>query len=239
MTQLAYFENPYLFRSDAEIIEIIESEIFTAVILDKTIFYPQGGGQPADIGTIVSKHSTFLVYDVRIDENGKVMHYGKFETNKFKSGEAVTLLVDEENRIQNTKLHSAGHLLDCAVAKLGLNLKPVKGFHFILGPYVEYKGSLANDSLILADIEKVANELIEKDLKLEIKELSIKEAEQQGLGIFTGKSARFINLEGYPGCGCGGTHVKSSGEIGKISIRKIKSKNGITKISYQVENCKL
>jgi len=238
MTQLTYFENSYLFRSDAVIIEIIESEIFTAVILDKTIFYPQGGGQPADKGTIVSKHSTFLVYDVRIDENGKVMHYGKFETDKFKPGETVTLIVDEENRIQNAKLHSAGHLLDCAVAKIGLNLKPTKGFHFIWGPYVEYKGSLTNESLILSDIEKVANELIEKNLRIEIKELTTQEAEQQGLGIFTGKSVRFINVEGYTGCGCGGTHVKSSGEIGKIIIRKIKSKNGITKISYQVEENK-
>ena len=112
MTKLNYLSNTYLFDSEAIFVEIKENEKGKAVILDKTIFYPQGGGQPADKGKIISGDTIFIVNDVRIDEVGIVWHFGEFSNGQFKIGNKVILKIDKDRRKLNAKLHSAGHLLD-------------------------------------------------------------------------------------------------------------------------------
>ena len=115
------------------------------------------------------------------------------------------------------------------------NITVTKGFHFPNGSYVEYNGTIENSAEIIPELEKIVNELIVKNLQIEKQTLSPDEAKKQGVWAPEGKSARIVNFEGFPNCGCGGTHINSSSEIGKITIRKIKSKKGITKISYSVE----
>lgn len=236
MTKLEYLEDTYLFESDAKVLDIKDSEKGKVVILDKTIFYPQGGGQPADNGKIVFGDIIFLVNDVRLDELGDIWHFGEFKNGEFQKGDAVLLKIDQNRRIQNAKLHSAGHLIDCAILEMGLdNLKPVKGFHFPNGPYVEYEGIVENSSEMLINLQEKIDDLINKNLLLEKKNLNLKEAKAQSILVPVGKSARVVNFLGYPSCGCGGTHIKQSLDIGKIVIRKIKSNKGITKVSYIVQ----
>ncbi len=127
MTKLNYLNNTYLFKSNAIFVEIKENDRGKAVILDETIFYPQGVGQPADKGEIISNNAIFSVTDVRLDKNGTIWHFGEFKNGEFQKGDKVTLKINKERRITNTKLHSAGHLLDCTVTKIGIkNLKPTK-----------------------------------------------------------------------------------------------------------------
>lgn len=76
MTKLIYLDDTYLFEKEAVIVEIKENERGKAVILNETIFYPQGGGQPADKGEIISGDNIFVVNDVRLDETGTVWHFG-------------------------------------------------------------------------------------------------------------------------------------------------------------------
>ena len=136
-------------------------------------------------------------------------------------------------RILHAKIHSAGHLLDCAVDELGLDgLVPTKGFHFPAGPYVEYDGIVENGAALISDLEKKIDELVNLDLTVEDKSLTSAEAEEQGIWAPEGKSARVVNFKGFPYCGCGGTHVNSAKEIGKVVVRKIKSKKGKTRIAY-------
>ncbi len=235
MTKLNYLDNTYLFESEAVFVEMKENEKGKAVILDETIFYPQGGGQPADKGEIISGDNIFIVSDVRLDETGTVWHFGEFKNGDFKQGDKVILKIDKDRRILNAKLHSAGHLLDCAVSKMRIeNLKPTKGFHFPDGPYVEYDGTIENSAEIIPVVQKNIDELIAQDLKIERKDLSQEEAENKGVYAPAGKSARVVNFVGFSICGCGGTHVNSASEIGKIIIRKIKSSQGKTKIAYSV-----
>lgn len=235
MTKLNYLNNPYLFESTSTFVELKEEDGRKAVILKETIFYPQGGGQPADTGEIVSENAVFFVEDTRLDENGTVWHFGEFEKGSFKEKEAVTLKIDKQKRILNAKLHSAGHLIDCAIEEMGIkNLKPTKGFHFPQGAYVEYEGVIENPNDIVLELENTVNDLIAKDLRLEKQDLTSKEAEERGIWSPAGKSARVVNFEGFSVCGCGGTHVNSSSEIQKINIRKIKCKKGKTKISYKL-----
>ena len=236
MTKLNYLDNTYLFESEAIFVEIKENEKGRAVILNETIFYPQGGGQPADKGEIVSGDNIFVVSDVRLDETGTVWHFGEFKNGEFKQGDKVILKIDKDRRILNAKLHSAGHLLDCAVSKMGIeNLKPTKGFHFPDGPYVEYDGTIENPAEIIPVLQKNIDELIAQNLQIERKDLSTEEAQAKGIWTPVGKSARVVNFAGFSICGCGGTHVNSASGIGKITIRKIKSSQGKTKIAYAVE----
>jgi Ser-tRNA(Ala) deacylase AlaX len=136
----------------------------------------------------------------------------------------------------NARNHSAGHLLDCAVEQQKIEgLKPTKGFHFPEGPYVEYDGTIENPAELIPVLQDAIDKLIEQDLQVEKKDLSPEEAKEQGVWAPPGKSARVVNFAGFSSCGCGGTHVRSASEIGKITIRKIKSKKGKTKIAYAIQ----
>jgi Ser-tRNA(Ala) deacylase AlaX len=235
MTNLIYLQDTYKFQAMAKVANIQTTEDGrTAILLDETIFYPQGGGQPCDIGTISNDEAIFNVNDVRMDKDGSVLHMGSFEKGQFALGDNVTLNIDQDRRIKNAKAHSAGHLIDCAVIQLGLPLNPTKGYHFPEGPNVEYEGEIENSPEILEKLQNSVNELISKKIQVVTYALSSQEAAKQNLFVPVGKKARIVNFEGFNWCGCGGTHIRSSNEIGQIIIRKIKTKNKITKISYEV-----
>ncbi|MBI5415016.1 hypothetical protein HZA38_05915 [Candidatus Peregrinibacteria bacterium] len=240
MTVLLYLSDTYLFLVAAKVLEIRNTEKGKAIILDQTIFYPQGGGQPADFGEISSNTAVFAVTDVRLDETGTVLHYGNFFSGTLKNGDEVTLTIDSERRTLNARLHSAGHLLDVAVQKSGITgLVPTKGYHFPEGPYVEYKGELKNPQEYISKLEEILTELVAAKILMEKIELSPEEAQKRQIFAPPGKAARVVNFQGYEGCGCGGTHVRDSGEIGKMTIRKISSKNGVTRVAYALENTSL
>ena len=119
MTHLLYLDDTYLFKSTATVLEIKTLEDGrTAVILNQTIFYPQGGGQPCDTGIISTgvKH-VFIATDVRLDASGIVNHIGRFEHAIFTPGQQVGLEIDQAQRILHAKLHSAGHLLDTVLSR--------------------------------------------------------------------------------------------------------------------------
>ncbi|MFH1832226.1 MAG: hypothetical protein ABH827_05515, partial [bacterium] len=172
--------------------------------------------------------------DVRLDKDGIVFHLGFFEKENFTPGENVTLLIDKERRIKNAKSHSAGHLIDCAITKLNLAIKPTKGYHFSDGPYVEYEGKLENSQELAQKIQDTVNDLINQDITIIKTNLSSEQAGKMGIFVPVGKNARIIGFDGFASYGCGGTHVNATKEIGKIIIRKIKVKNGTSKICYEI-----
>jgi len=113
-----------------------------AVVLDKTICHPQGGGQPNDEGYLQQGKTKFTLENLMVKED-VVLHIGKFEGAPFKEGSAVECHISEEIRRIHARVHSAGHLLDIAMNKAGRSdLKPGKGFHQPVGAYVEYIGNV-------------------------------------------------------------------------------------------------
>ncbi len=235
MTQLMYLKDTYQFQATATIEKgLVLEDGRQAIMLDTTIFYPQGGGQPCDVGVIKSEQAVFKVIDVRMDKEGNVLHIGSYEYGVFNAGDNVVLEIDQERRIKNAKLHTAGHLLDSVVSKLGLPLVVTKGYHFSDGPYVEYKGVIDNPDDVMQKIQAELDGLVARDINVIIQELTYEEATKQGLFVPQGKQGRIVNFEGFAGCGCGGTHVPSTGKIGKIVVRRIKTKSGVTKINYEV-----
>ncbi|XP_037410977.1 alanine--tRNA ligase-like isoform X2 [Triticum dicoccoides] len=183
-TRLAYFDDMWALRAPATVLSLHQEEGGRrAVVLDATIFHPQGGGQPADTGFIVSAAGAgarFLVEDVRV-KDGVVLHYGRFEDAagpELSQGQSVRLEIDAERRKLNSRLHSAGHLLDSCMTNLGLHLEPGKGYHFPDGPSVEYKGVVPADQLQdkKIQLEKEANELISKGSKVLVSVFPYEEA---------------------------------------------------------------
>lgn len=237
MTKLIYLQDSYKMNDTAQVVEVINTEKGPTIILDQTIFYPQGGGQPADQGSIMSGQNSFQVSDVRLQEDGTVHHYGLFTKGEIKVGDTVKLHIDADRRLLNAKIHSAGHLIDIAISALNItSIKPTKGFHFPEGAYVEYAGTLENAADYIPQIEAKMKELIAQNMTIETHNLLAAEAQAQGIWAPPGKSARIVNFAGYEGCGCGGTHIRHSGEIGEVKIRKISSKKGVTRVGYEVLN---
>ena len=147
----------------------------------------------------------------------------------------VTCEVDITRRLLHARLHSAGHLLDVAVTRSGIpGLTATKGYHFADGPYVEYAGELATPETHIPTLNNILKELIDADIHVDIYDISHEEAEKQGYHAPAGKSVRIVGYHGHEPCGCGGTHVRSTREIGAITVRKIGSKKGVVRISYEI-----
>ncbi|XP_058203217.1 uncharacterized protein LOC131317678 isoform X1 [Rhododendron vialii] len=250
-TKLEYYDNMWKLQSHSTFLSYFQGEDGRLVmVLDSTIFHPQGGGQPFDTGviTLSTDHDfKFAVNDVR-SKDGIVFHYGFFENTRegvestLKKGVQVGLFVDALRRKLNSRLHSAGHLLDVCVRNVGLSLEPGKGYHFPDGPYVEYKGSVPQNDMQnkQVELELEANKLIAKGGKVSAAIVSYEEASELCGGclpdyIPKGSSPRIVKLGDHPGCPCGGTHVFDISEIRSMKVSQIRTKKGMTKIFYNVE----
>jgi Ser-tRNA(Ala) deacylase AlaX len=237
-TKLLYLEDFNLTIAEAKVLEVTEENGKTVVLLDQTVFYPQGGGQPYDRGVIESPAGKFLVEEVRFSD-GVVKHIGRFEKGAFRNGDIVRCAIDKERRALHSRLHSAGHIVDMAVTKIGLNWVPGKGYHFPEGPYVEYAGSLdgLDKEKLKNDIEALCNEFIAEARETKMlfmdKERMKEVCRHVPDNIPEGKPARVV-MYGDFGVPCGGTHVGNLKEIGMITIRKIKSEGANVRVAYDI-----
>jgi Ser-tRNA(Ala) deacylase AlaX len=237
-TRLLYLENHSLFEAVATMLAIEEVDDRRVVILDKTILYPQGGGQPYDTGLIKSGVATFFVEETRFVD-GVVKHVGHFEGGSFEVGDKVDCLIDVDRRRLHTRLHSGGHLVDMAMKELGVSWVPGKGYHFPNGPYVEYAGSLEGVDVekLKSDIENKASEIIKRNDSVTIRFMPKEEmntvCDNVPDYLPAGKPARVV-MYGNFGIPCGGTHVEHLADIGDLTIRKIKKEGKNIKVSYDV-----
>ncbi len=237
-TKLLYLEDFSVLEKEARVLEVRNEEGREVIVLDATIMYPQGGGQPYDKGTIESVSGKFIVEEVRFVD-GIVRHIGKFERGGFSAGETVRCTVDRERRALNSRLHSGGHVVDLGVTQLKLGWIPGKGYHFPDGPYVEYEGTFneADKEKIRVALEEMCNKCIAEGR--ETKLLFMDKEQMKSVChhvpdyIPEGKPARVV-MYGDFGVPCGGTHVQNLSEIGHLTIRKIKAGGGKIKVSYDV-----
>ncbi|KAD4178616.1 hypothetical protein E3N88_27207 [Mikania micrantha] len=227
-TVLLYHHDMFNLQSTATLISsFLDDDGRHALILDSTVFHPQGGGQPADTGLITDVSSSrfkFFVQDVR-SRNGIVYHYGVFEktAEDLEGGVQVVLSVDESRRKLNSRLHSAGHLLDVCLPKVGLSdLKPGKAYHF---PDGYENRSVPNAELHSKELELEleANNLISRGMKVSVDVYSYEEAAMMCGGalpdyIPKGSTPRIVKLGDFPGCPCGGTHVSNISDL--VNIKK-------------------
>jgi Ser-tRNA(Ala) deacylase AlaX len=209
------------------------------IILDQTSFYPRGGGQDWDTGTITGETAVLNVEEVRLDESGDVHHIGRFEAGLLQAGDKVSGTVDHDRRAANMRLHSAAHVIDMAVDHLGLDWVAGKGQHYPDMCAIEYTGnfdSLKADELRGA-IQKQANEFVKAGSVNTLRFMSVEEmhtvVRHVPNNIPKNKPGRVV-MYGDFGVPCGGTHVKDISQVGEIHIPKLKEKKGIIRLSYTV-----
>lgn len=234
MTIALFLNDTYLFHSTAKIIKSGQDDKGKHIILDRTIFYPQGGGQPSDQGFIKLSHNKIEVYFVKQIENS-IYHYVNELTPDWLDKD-IELIIDEQLRLLNARYHTAAHLLGNIVEQLYPELKAVKGHSFPNEAYVEFNNS--NNNIELEYLEDKLNYIILQKRSTSVFEISPLHFEEKFYKLpYTipgSKNFRAMQIEGFLPVPCGGTHLKNIFEIGTIKLSKVSSKEGKTKISYKI-----
>jgi len=243
-----------------------------ALVLSATVAHPQGGGQPADAGTIVlpqlglAFRFTAARWGVPPHE-GAVVHYGSFVEASAPAAVAAALAagrvsasitIDAAQRMLHARLHSAGHLLDAAVRAVwpspaalaagATPLKPGRGFHFAPDVWVEYDGVVpeASRAAFVAEVNSELLRLVAADAPTGV--VIYTKADVQGLAavgidaavdlahLSPTASVRVVSVGGAANtCPCGGTHVERAGQLGAVTVTRVKVAKGKTKLSYSVQ----
>ena len=193
------------------------------VVLDKTPFYAEMGGQVADNGLLTGTECSLRVLDVKKTPKGYYVHTCVLESGIVKVGDVLTAQVDKGYRMAIARNHTATHLLQAALRE-------------VLGDHVHQAGSYQDASIThfdfthfsavtpeeLARVQKIVNDKIFDSMNVTVQEMPVEEAKKLGamalFGEKYGKVVRVVDIEGWSTEFCGGTHVKNTAQIGGFKI---------------------
>jgi alanyl-tRNA synthetase len=226
MTDRLYYHDSFLYDFDARVVEAFESNGRYAIVLDRTAFYPTSGGQVHDLGILTAVGKQIPVTEVADDEDGRILH---FASALLVAGTQVHGSIDAARRLDHVQQHSGQHVLSAAFIRL-FNM-PTVSFH--MGEE-SCTIDLETAGLSAAQAQKteyLANDVIAEDRPVSIRFVPLEEARQLGLRKLPPKQTgdlRLIDITDFDLTACGGTHVRATGQIGSILLRKIeKIKPGV------------
>jgi Ser-tRNA(Ala) deacylase AlaX len=237
-TELTYLSEPARSRIDVTVQSVDCGENGPTLILNRSPFYPQGGGQPSDIGVIEGDGYKFAVRKATLVD-GVVHHAGIAVEGEPVPGPAQAA-IESAPRALHARLHSAGHLIMTAMFEL-TGLRAIKGYHFPDGPYVEFDGVLDESTRVgvVEALQRRLNEMITADEEISTEFTTHGQLEAEGVFIPTeipaSKPTRVVTTFGYRSP-CGGTHAPRSGDIAGLRVRKVKSKSGRTRVAYELDS---
>jgi Ser-tRNA(Ala) deacylase AlaX len=231
-----YYDEPYATEAAVSLTSLDQRNGGIVVFqLDKTIFYPEGGGQPADQGEVTTDTGTIKINTVRA-QNGAILHEGKM-VGQVEVGQAGKASLKWPRRHKYMRIHSAGHLLNDVLLSMRPELEPLRGKHGDKA-FLEYKGEL--DPAIQETLQAKVNEAVAADLPIRTWECSYDElvdmCETVPANLPKGKQLRVLKIGEYEPMPDGGVQVKSTHEIGHVVIHHITNENGCTTIRYGVSN---
>jgi alanyl-tRNA synthetase len=231
-TKLLYYEDESIREFEAKILKIIKGKF---LILDKTAFYPRGGGQEPDFGTIEG----IKVTDV-IKQNDLVLHKMQSLSKDFQDNKLVHGIVDNVRRRSITKNHSATHILNSAArTNLGSWVWQNSAFKDEHYARLDITHHSALTKKEIKQIENTANEVVQRNLPIDINVFERSNAEEkytfriyQG-GAVPSNQVRIVNINGWDVEACGGTHVNKTGDIGLIKIIKTERiQDGVVRLEF-------
>ncbi len=235
--------------SDAKVVAIVCEEelrdevvagMDAIVVLDKTPFYAEMGGQVADHGSIEASNAAFEVTNVLKNKGGKYMHYGKVQKGTLKVGDTVTAGIDTGRRAAIKRAHSATHLLHEALKR-------------VLGDHVHQAGSLVEPDRLrfdfthfeaitadqLTQIDTIVNDAILDGYPVVTEVLPIEEAKKKGavamFGEKYGDVVRVVEMGAFSMEFCGGTHLDNTAKVGPFRVKSESSiASGVRRIEAAV-----
>lgn len=228
MTKRLYYTDSYTTQFEATLLEVTEVEGHPALLLDQSYFYPTSGGQANDLGTI----GKWPVIDVIAGENGQVYHVLASQPDVGTLPRLIEGEINWSRRYDHMQQHSGQHLLSQTFYReLGMETLSV---HF-----GESESTLDVDAATvtpaqLAQAEAVANELVYANLP--ITAYFVSDAELASVPLrrppkVTGE-IRIVEIQGYDYSACGGTHVRTTAEIGPIKLLRQERRRGQTRVTF-------
>ncbi|MEI6578193.1 MAG: alanine--tRNA ligase [Eubacteriales bacterium] len=240
---------------DEKLVEYLESGVDATLILDKTTFYAESGGQVGDVGIITNDDCVFEVSSTTKTNEGFILHYGLIIKGEgLKTGDFVCAKVDKTARSATQRNHTAAHLLQAVLRN-------------VLGNHVEQAGQLVGPNLMRFDftyfsaltsekikaVERQVNDIVFSSVPVSTTEMPINEAKKIGaialFGEKYGEMVRVVKSGDFSTELCGGTHVNNSGELGLFKIisessvaagvRRIEALTGFGTLNYIYDNEKL
>jgi len=226
-TPKLYFRDSSLLEFSATVIDAKPSDRGHCVVLDQTAFYPTGGGQPNDIGTL----GQATVVDVFEDETGTIYHVVE-NAGSLNPGETVTGIIDRARRLDHMQQHSGQHILSQAfVQACGAE---TRSFH--LGARtstidIELQSPTAD---LLRAAEDIANAVVFEDRPMRVHMVNEEEAARLPLRKESAVrgNIRVIEVENFDWSPCGGTHAGRTGQIGNIAIRSYERVKRLTRVEF-------
>ena len=227
--KLSYESKITVLTTETEVVNALTEGETGTIFVDETPFYATMGGQSADTGIIVTAEGEFKVEDTVKLLGGKIGHIGTVTKGMLKVGDNATLSVNEAQRSDTCKNHSATHLLQ-------------KALRTVLGTHVEQAGSFVNGDRLRFDfshfsamtaeelekVEKIVNDKIAEAIPVVTQEMTIEDAKKTGamalFGEKYGETVRVVQMGDFSTELCGGTHVSNTGTIMAF---KIVSESGV------------
>ena len=232
---------------DGEVVETAQEGDEVTIILDKTCFYAESGGQVGDTGTISSKDCTVKINNTTKIADGKFLHSGIILSGLLEAGSEVVAQIDKKRRLAIARNHTTTHLLH-------------KALRDVLGDHVHQAGSLVEPGKLrfdfshfsaltaqeLKEVEDRTNAAILDSYSVDVKEMPIDEAKKLGamalFGEKYGDTVRVVKVEDYSIELCGGTHIKNTAQAGLVKVlgesgvaagvRRLEALTGEAAISY-------
>lgn len=208
MTERLFFTHDHM-SAELEVLSCTPHEEQFAVILQSTIFHPQGGGQPFDTGWL--GEATVLRVTQEAD---RVVHY----VDRPLEPGPITARVDEQRRMLNTRLHSAGHLIGNVGETLGW--MPIKAHHWPGEGKITFIRGEAAQAMDAEAIQQQVNQWIAADYP---RHMNLEDG------------TREVGFGELPAYACGGTHVQALSELGQVTILTLSEKKGALSVRYELD----
>lgn len=227
LTERLYYSDSHLIEFEARVVDVTERVSgWTAIVLNRTAFYPTGGGQPSDTGTL----DGLRVVECIEDEDGGVLHVVQGATPARDA--IVRGRVDWSRRLDHIQQHTGQHILSQAFVTL-FNA-PTRGFR-VLEASCEIDVDLPDPTT--EKIERaveLANNVIWEDRAISIRNVTSEEASELALRKEPSREGdlRLIEIDGFDLTPCGGTHAFRTGEVGVIVVRSWERAKGLTRIEF-------
>jgi len=234
-TKKKYYEDMNLMEHTATVIGVFEPNI---LVLDETIFYPEGGGQPCDQGIIERENGEVLKVLNVVNFKNRIVHFVEGTLPEVR--ERVKLKVNEERRWALRRAHTATHIVNWATRTvLGNHVWQHGAQKDVLRSRLDVTHYEALSEDEVRKIEELANKLVLKDVPVKIEYLTRTEAESKyGFRIYQGgvvpsKEIRIVKVGDYEIEACGGLHVDRTGQVGLIKILKTeKIQDGVVRLIF-------